>query len=105
MEHALEGAVFVMLGKSDLYVVDNRHVLEKPDVLEGSGDSGVVDLDGALTSDVLAVKPDDSFVWLIYACQKVENCGLSGAVRSDKSVELALFDLYVKVVNGAKSAE
>ena len=34
-----------MIVKSYFYIVKNRHILEKTDILEGSGDSGFVDLD------------------------------------------------------------
>ena len=59
-----------MIVKSYFFIVKNRHILEKTDILEGSGDSGFVDLDGAFSGDVLAVQSDDSLCWFVYTCEK-----------------------------------
>ena len=94
-----------MIVQSYLYIVKNRHILEKTDILEGSRDSGPVDLNGAFSCDVLAVQSDDSFCWLVYTCEKVEYRCFTGTVGSDQSVELSFFNGHIKAVNSAKAAK
>ncbi|CDE32296.1 unknown [Ruminococcus sp. CAG:90] len=95
----------MVIVKSYFYIVKNRHILEKTDILEGSGDSGFVDLDGAFSGDVLAVQSNDSFCWFVYTCEKVEYRCLTGTVGSDQSIELSFFNGHVKAVNSTKTAE
>ena len=94
-----------MIVKSYFYIVKNRHILEKTDVLEGSCDSGLVDLNSAFSCDVLAVKFDDSFCWFVYTCEEVEYSCLTGSVRSDEALELSFLNGNVKAVNSTKTAE
>ena len=94
-----------MIVKSYFYIVKNRHILEKTDILESSCDSGLVDLDGAFSCNVLAVQFNDSLCWLVYACEKVEHRCLTGTVGSDQSIELSFFNGHVKAVNSTKTAE
>ena len=72
----------MMIVKSYFYIVKNRHILEKTDILESSCDSGLVDLNGAFSGDVLAVQSDDSLCWFVYTCEKVEYRCLTGTVAS-----------------------
>ena len=67
MKDALESAVLKALIKANLDVIHNRHVLEKSDVLEGSGYSGMVDLDCGLSGYVLSLQTDNALVRLVYA--------------------------------------
>ena len=82
----------MMIVKSDLDVVKNRHILEQTDVLECSRDTCFVDLDRALTCDILSVQFDDTLGRFVYTCEKVEDCCFAGTVRSDQSLELTFFD-------------
>ena len=94
-----------MIVKSYFYIVKNRHILEKTDILESSCDSGLVDLNGAFSCDVLAVKFNDSLCRLIHSCEKIEYCCLTGTIRSDQSIELSLLNGHIKAVNSTKTAE
>ena len=86
-------------------VVKNRHFFKQTDILESSRNTGLVDLYCALSCDILSIKFDNTFCWFVYTCKKVENCCLTGTIRSDQSIELTFFDRYIKSVNCAKTAE
>ena len=59
--------------------------------LECTGNSGLVDFYGRLAGYVLAVENYCAVGGLINAGEQVENRGFSGAVGSDKAVELRPF--------------
>ena len=105
MKDSLKRAVFESLGKSDLNIVDNRHLLKKSDVLECSCYSRMINFYCVFSCYVFTVKLYLAFIWLIHACKKVEHRSFTGTVWSDKSVELTLFDCHIKIVNCAQSTE
>ena len=88
-----------------LNVVDNRKLLEKTDILEGSCDTRTVCLNGAHICDVCAVKDNGAGVCLVNACQHIEHGSLSCAVGADKTVKLTFFDSKIKFAYGFKTAE
>ena len=98
------GVVRVVM-KSRLYVVENAHVLEQADILEGSCDTSLVDSYRRLSGDVFAVQEDSSRRRLVHSGQHVEHGGFSGAVRSDKTVELPPADSHVQTVYRAQTSE
>ena len=51
-----------MIMQTSLYIVQYGHIFKESDILEGSCDSGLVNIDGAFSGDVLAVQLNDSLV-------------------------------------------
>ena len=94
-----------MVVQSDLDVVDDGHLVEEADILEGTGDAVLVDLRRLVSGDVLAVELNDSRRRLVDACQHVEDGRLAGAVRPDEAVELALLYMQLKIIDGQKTTE
>ena len=94
-----------MIVKARLDIVQHGQILKQTDVLEGPGDSGLVYFRGFLAGNVDSRQLNASRVRLIYACQQVENGGLTGSVWSDKAVKLPLFYADLKVVNCLKAAK
>ena len=74
-----------MIVKSCLYIVQHTHLMEQTDILECSGDSRLVDINGTLSGDILSVQIDDSLVRLIHTCKKVKDCSLTGTIRTDQT--------------------
>ncbi len=67
------------------HVLFDRHLVEKADVLERSGDAHAVYLGNGLAGRVDAVEQDRTARGLIHAGQKVEDSSLAGAVGADES--------------------
>ena len=88
-----------MIVKSYFYIVKNRHIFEKTDVLEGSCDSGLVDLNGAFSGQLFAIQENSAVICLVDTGQQVEDGGLTCAIRSDEAVKLSLFDGQAEIVN------
>ena len=94
-----------MIMQSDLYVFRHGQLLKKPDVLEGTCYSGTINLYGLLTGDVLPVKPYNALARLIYTCQQVKNGRLSRSVRPDQTIQTALFNIQIKIINSSQTAK
>ena len=88
-----------------LYIVQNRHVIEQTDVLEGTGHAGLADQVRALAGDILAVQDDIAFGGGIHTGEHVEYGGLTGAVGADQTVQMTFLDFQVKLCNRLQAAE
>ncbi len=104
---AQEGGPEAFLGPgvaADEDVLQDGHVGEESDVLEGAGDAGLGDevglggQDGALVADL-------AFGGDVEAGEAVEEGGLAGAVGADETDDLAAVDGEVDVADGGESAE
>ena len=91
-EHTLCSAVLVVVVKSDLNVIKHAHFLEQSYILECTGDTCTVYISCRFSCYVFTVKSDNTLRGLVYSCQHIEHGSLACAVRTDKSVKLALFD-------------
>ena len=91
--------------QADLHVVQNAHLVEQTDVLEGTGDALLVDLGRLLAGDVLTVQDDVALGGTIHTGEHVEHRGLAGAVGTDEAVELAFFHLHVQLGHSLQTAE
>ena len=91
--------------KSDLNVINNGHILEKPYVLECSCYTIPVYLRSFVSGDIIAVKFYETFIRAIYARKKIEDCSLAGSIRSNKTIELSFFYFQIEIVNGSENAE
>ena len=86
-------------------VVKNRHFFKQTNILEGSRYTCFVDLNRALSCDVLSIQFDNTLCRFVNTCKKVKNCCFSCTIRSDQTIQLTLFDRYIESVNCAKTAE
>ena len=113
----------------DQHVVENRHLLEQTDVLEGTGDAELRDLVRCLGDnlvahqrfvalikllhlparmvlhDRLAVKIDGTVGRLIHTRDDIEGCRLAGTVRADQRDDLALVDFHRKIIDRHHAAK
>ena len=104
---AQEGGPEAFLGAgvaSDEDVLQDGHVGEEPDVLEGAGDAGRGDLEGLGRQDV-ALVADLALGGDVEAGEAVEEGGLAGAVGADEADDLAAVDGEVDVAYGGEAAE
>ena len=86
-------------------VLDDAHLGEEAQVLEGSGDAAGDDLLGRLAIDALVQEGDRALGDLVDAGEYVEHRGLARAVGADQGDDLALVDVEADVVHGAQAAE
>ena len=86
-------------------VTDNRHIIEKTDILEGTGNAQLVDLVDGHTLDVDAVDENGAAGGLVHTGQQVEDGGLTGTVGADEAGNLGGADGDVEAVNSSQTAE
>ena len=81
--------------------------MKQTDILERSGNTGLVDINRhALPVMSCPSKQDTSGIRLVNTCQQVEYRRFSGTVRSDQTVELTFFNVDVKIrLQHVKSSE
>ena len=94
-----------MIVKAHFYIVQNSQVIEQTNVLEGSCNTMLVDINGFLAGNILSVQQNITICGLIYTCQQVEYGCFSGTVRSNESVELSLLNIQVEIIYCTQSAE
>ena len=95
----------MLIVKSDLDIVKNRHILKQTDILESSCNTCPVDLNRIFSRNILSIQFNNTLCRFVYTCEKVENCCFAGTVRSNQAIELTFFDGYVKSINCTKTAE
>ena len=92
-------------------ILEHRHALEQPDVLEGAGDAGVA-------IDIVVVEPlqvealtagmgelHQTFGRLVEAGDAIEHRGLAGAVRPDQRSDVVAAHRERNVVDGEQPTE
>lgn len=89
---------------ADEDVLQDGHVGEEPDVLEGAGDAGLGDEVGLGRQEGAAVA-DGALGGDVEAGEAVEEGGLAGAVGADEADDLAFADGEADVVDGGEAAE
>src|SRR5207237_5865829 len=90
---------------TDADVVQRRHVLEEPDVLEGARDADPGHLVGTGARDLLALEPDRPRGGGEEPGHAVEEGGLPGAVGADQREDPSGLDLEAHPVHGGQTAE
>ena len=100
-----DGRIRHYIVEAGLDIVEDRQVAEKADVLEGPRDTGLVDVHDRFSRCILPVEEDLAPGRFIHLGQKIENGGLSRAVRADQSHDLSVKDLQVQVVDSRKASE
>ena len=104
---AQEGGPEAFLGPgvaADEDVLQDRHVGEQADVLEGAGDAGLGDQVGLGRQD-RALVGDGALGGDVQAGEAVEEGGLAGAVGADEADDLAGVDGEVDGADGGEAAE
>ena len=91
--------------KMGAYTRKDKEEIEQTDILKCSCNTCFVDVNRLLTCNILAIQFDNSLIWLIHTCQKVEYRCFTGSVRSDQSVKFPFFDLHFKPVYCTQSSE
>ncbi len=94
-QHALQKRAVPAVMQADFDVFDDAHILEKPDILKGSGNAFFVDLDGSLAREILAVQEEGAGCGLVDTGQQVEHGGFARAVGADEPIERALLHLEI----------
>jgi hypothetical protein len=90
---------------ADQYVLQRRHVLEEPDVLEGAADASLRERVRRLAGEVLAAEGDRAVGRLVDPGEHVEERRLAGPVGADQADDRACRDEEVHVVDGDEAAE
>ena len=94
-----------MVVQSDFYVVKNVQLLEQTNVLEGTRDSILIDLDRTASGDILSIEKNGTGIRLVHTRQQVEYRRLSCSIRSDQTVELSFLDRHAEIIDCFQSAE
>ena len=104
-EQALEEVVLRVDVGAHQNVLDDAHLGEEAQVLEGAGDAAGDDLLRRFAVDALIQEGDCTVGDLIDAGEHVEHGGLARAVGADQRDDLALIHMEADVVHGAQAAE
>ena len=94
-----------MVVQSYFYIIDYGQILEKPDILEGSCDTCLIDVDGLFAGDILAIQGNNSLCGFIYAGQQIKYGGFSGTIGTDQSIQFTFFNTDIKIIYRTKSAK
>ena len=95
----------MMIMKPYLDIVQYRQSLEQTNILERSGNSGLVDINRFLSYDILSIQCNDSFCRFIYSGKKVKYRRFSGPIRSDQPIQAPFFNFHMKFIYRAKTAK
>ena len=83
----------MMVVKTDLYIVQHTQLLKQTDILEGSCDACLIDLDGLFTGNILSVQNESRPPSGLYTpVSRLKIVVFTSAVRSDQTVELSFFN-------------
>ena len=104
-EHCRTERVFRLVVKADENVVEHRQIAEQADILEGSGNAHLVDLNGGLPCCVHAVEQYGTARRLIDLGKKVKNGRLTRAVRADQTGDLSSANGEVEVADSRQTTK
>ena len=90
---------------ADQHVLQGRHVVEQPDVLEGPRDAQLGDLELLALAERLAHERDPAGGRLVDAGHHVEAGRLAGTVGADQAEDLAGVDVERDAVERRDTAE
>ena len=104
-ENVGDERALLQLVEADQQVVDDRYLLEQPDVLEGPGKAEPADPVGAQTTDVAAVERDRARRQGKHSGDQVHDRRLAGAVRTDQPGHASGRHVEGDVIGGSHAAE
>ena len=90
--------IFFLIVQTCLYIIKYRQIREQTDILEGSRNTFFVDLNGALSGDILTVQENLAIGRLIDTCQHIEYSSLTSSVWPDQTIKLSLFNGQIEIV-------
>lgn len=90
VRHSLEEGVGDMLLRSGHDILQNRGTLKQPQVLKGSGNPFVDNVERLQRNQVLTAEENRPLVGIVDAGYKIEDRSLARSVRSHKACQLAL---------------
>ena len=105
MQNRRKCAALNAVMQTDFHVVNNGHLAEQTNVLEGAGDTQLIDLCGRHALCVNALQKNGTSGRLINVGQEVENRCFAGTVRTDQSGNFRLADGKRKFINRSQTAE
>ena len=88
-----------MIMHAYLNIVFHGQIIKKPDILEGAGNTGFIDLDSTHAVSIFAVQKHCATGRLVNLSQKVKDSCFAGAVRSDQTGYFGAPDSQIKIVN------
>ena len=94
----------MMVVQACLNIVQHCHILEKTDILEGTGNTCLVDVDRFLSCDIRTIQADSSLIRRIHTGKHIKYRRLAGTVRSDQTVKLSLLDGNMKIIYRTKAS-
>src|SRR5438445_4829413 len=100
MEQRLPGPAALARREAHHHVLEDSHLLEEPDALEGSGHAPPHHRVRRLPAQHLAVELDGPAAAPLHPGDAVEDCRLARAVGADDAEDLAAADLEADVVHG-----
>ena len=95
----------MMIVQTDLYVIQNRQVAEQTDILEGTGNACLADLNGLFSGKVLSIQENASIVRFVYTGQQIEYGCFSCSVGADQTIQFSFFDGNMKFIHSTQAAE
>ena len=66
--------------KPRLYIIQNAQIFKQADILEGTGNSALIDFNGLFSCNIFSVQYDASRIRFVNSGQQVEYRSLSGSV-------------------------
>ena len=84
--------------QANLNVFFYRQLTEQADILEGTGDTGLIHLNGIHAGGLIAVQQDGALVACIHAAQHIQHGGFARAGRAEDDAEFPLLDLKAHVI-------
>ena len=91
--------------KTNHNIPDHRHVIKQADVLEGTGNTLMVNGLLALTGQVLTIEVEVAGSRLVNTGDHIEHRGLAGAIRTNKAIKLFFLDLQIEILHSLQAAE
>src|SRR5215469_4478253 len=86
-------------------VLQHRHIVEEPDILEGPGNTPPEYPIRGKAVDRPTIEAHLTAIRLVYPGDEIEDGGLSGAVRADDAEDLAFVDRDIDTIHGGQTAE
>ena len=105
LENRCKQAIAQRIMHTRFDIIQDTQIRKQTDILEGTGNPGLVRLDRIQSGKILPIHLDGAAGRLIDLCQHVEHSCLAGAVRTDQAVYLILIDIHIQIIDSRQAAE